>query len=277
MDALEQQQQAEDQARQGLAAEIFPSDGGVDAEGGRGGEYGNAGTAPDGSDEWAGVSPALRQTIEALNSRMTVLDSLDHRLKSTEGRVGSLQNMLRQEQQRAERERANAPTPEQIEKAKKTEEAWKKLTEEFPDWAPALQEELKATRQETGDIRQRLAQAPTAGTEIMQQTLATFQRQIDVKLLTFAHPDWRQTVSSKAFNDWLSRQSADVQNTVASSTDPIACIGVLTAYKGGEKAGNAGRLERAASLPSGRNERILSPDSMDEAQYRAYLAKQMWG
>ena len=89
----------------------------------------------DEAAEWAGVSPALRKTIEGISGRLATLDTIDQRLKSAEGRIGSVQQAVF-EQRKAAEEAAkrvkDAPTKEQMAQAAKSDKAWEDLKEEFP-------------------------------------------------------------------------------------------------------------------------------------------------
>ncbi|NCC59141.1 MAG: hypothetical protein EOM17_16240, partial [Synergistales bacterium] len=87
-------------------------------------------------DPWAGVPPALREQIQSISDRVGAIDNLDYRLKQTERRLGSVQNEF-YAAQKAAKEQPDGPTPEQLEKASKSQKKWDEMKEEFPDIADA--------------------------------------------------------------------------------------------------------------------------------------------
>jgi hypothetical protein len=98
-------------------------------------------------DPWEGVNPALRQTIEAMNQRLQIIDNLQTRVKQAESRVGSLQNQITNGKQAA-RTVDDAPSKADIEAAAKSDKAWEELKEEFPEWGQAIDGRLAAERAE---------------------------------------------------------------------------------------------------------------------------------
>ena len=239
--------------------------------------------------DWAGVSPALRKTIEGISGRLATLDTIDQRLKSAEGRIGSVQQAVF-EQRKAAEEAAkrvqDAPTKEQMAKAAKSERAWEDLKEEFPGWSEALHDEITGMRKAADALKQdlealRSMQQAGGG---QQQDVARMQREIDVKLVSVKHPGWQKIVQGEEFGQWLQSQDQAVQQTFLNSTDPVECIAVLDAFTGSNAGGNAHdiaasrqrRLESAATVNKGRSTQTKNPDNMTEAEYRAHVAKEIW-
>ena len=241
------------------------------------------------ADEWAGVSPALRKTIEGISGRLATLDTIDQRLRSAEGRIGSVQQAVF-EQRKAAEEAAkrvqDAPTKEQMAKAAKSERAWEDLKEEFPGWSEALHDEITGMRKTADALKQdlealRSMQQAGGG---QQQDVTRLQREIDVKLVSVKHPGWQKIVQGEEFGQWLQGQDQAVQQTFLNSTDPVECIAVLDAFTGSNAGGNAHdiaasrqrRLESAATVNKGRSTQTKNPDNMTEAEYRAHVAKEIW-
>lgn len=238
-------------------------------------------------DEWAGVSPALRKTIEGINGKLSTLDTIDQRLRSAEGRIGSVQQAVF-EQRKAAEEAAkrvkDAPTKEQMAQAAKSDKAWEDLKEEFPGWGEALHDELASVRQAAEALKQDIETLRTMQNSGSQHDVEKLQREIDVKLVSVKHPGWQQTVKSDEFGQWLQAQDQAVQQTFLYATDPVECIAVLDAFAGSNTEGGAQgitasrqrRLEAATTVSKGRSTQTKNPANMTEAEYRAHVAKEMW-
>lgn len=236
-------------------------------------------------DEWAGVSPALRKTIEGINGKLSTLDTIDQRLRSAEGRIGSVQQAVF-EQRKAAEEAAkrvkDAPTKEQMAQAAKSDKAWEDLKEEFPGWGEALHDELASVRQAAEALKQDIETLRTMQNSGSQHDVEKLQREIDVKLVSVKHPGWQQTVKSDEFGQWLQGQDSDMQQKFLNSTDPVECIEVLDAFAKGNSSQDVAssrqrRLEAATTVSKGRSAQTKNPANMTEAEYRAHVAKEIWG
>lgn len=236
-------------------------------------------------DEWAGVSPALRKTIEGINGKLSTLDTIDQRLRSAEGRIGSVQQAVF-EQRKAAEEAAkrvkDAPTKEQMAQAAKSDKAWEDLKEEFPGWGEALHDELASVRQAAEALKQDIETLRTMQNSGSQHDVEKLQREIDVKLVSVKHPGWRQTVKSDEFGQWLQGQDSDMQQKFLNSTDPVECIEVLDAFAKGNSSQDVAssrqrRLEAATTVSKGRSAQTKNLANVTEAEYRAHVAKEIWG
>lgn len=236
-------------------------------------------------DEWAGVSPALRKTIEGINGKLSTLDTIDQRLRSAEGRIGSVQQAVF-EQRKAAEEAAkrvkDAPTKEQMAQAAKSDKAWEDLKEEFPGWGEALHDELASVRQAAEALKQDIETLRTMQNSGSQHDVEKLQREIDVKLVSVKHPGWQKTVQSEEFGQWLQGQDQAVQQKFLNSTDPVECIEVLDAFAKGNSSQDVAssrqrRLEAATTVSKGRSAQTKNPANMTEAEYRAHVAKEIWG
>ncbi len=236
-------------------------------------------------DEWAGVSPALRKTIEGINGKLSTLDTIDQRLRSAEGRIGSVQQAVF-EQRKAAEEAAkrvkDAPTKEQMAQAAKSDKAWEDLKEEFPGWGEALHDELASVRQAAEALKQDIETLRTMQNSGSQHDGEKLQREVDVKLVSVKHPGWQQTVKSDEFGQWLQGQDSDMQQKFLNSTDPVECIEVLDAFAKGNSSQDVAssrqrRLEAATTVSKGRSAQTKNPANLTEAEYRAHVAKEIWG
>ena len=236
--------------------------------------------APE-ADPWEGVPAALKQTLEALQSKVSAIDTIGNEVKQWSGRVGAIQRELQLQRNAAEQAAktvSEAPTKQQMAEAAQDDEAWSELKDEFPEWADALEKRTgkleKKFSEQIESLRQQQPQAPD---------LSALRREYDQKLLTIKHPSWQQLVASPEYNEWLNKQPQDVRKKALESTDALECIEVLdqfTAAKSPVKDVVDKRKERLASSVSapsgGRPVRSKSIDDMTPEEYREHVAKQIW-
>ena len=236
--------------------------------------------APE-ADPWEGVPAALKQTLEALQSKVSAIDTIGNEVKQWSGRVGAIQRELQLQRNAAEQAAktvSEAPTKQQMAEAAQDDEAWSELKDEFPEWADALEKRTgkleKKFSEQIESLRQQQPQAPD---------LSALRREYDQKLLTIKHPSWKQIVASPEYNEWLNKQPQDVRQKALESTDALECIEVLdqfTAAKSPVKDVVDKRKERLASSVSapsgGRPVRSKSIDDMTPEEYREHVAKQIW-
>ena len=236
--------------------------------------------APE-ADPWEGVPAALKQTLEALQSKVSAIDTIGNEVKQWSGRVGAIQRELQLQRNAAEQAAktvSESPTKQQMAEAAQDDEAWSELKDEFPEWADALEKRTgkleKKFSEQIESLRQQQPQAPD---------LSALRREYDQKLLTVKHPSWQQLVASPEYNEWLNKQPQDVRQKALESTDALECIEVLdqfTAAKSPVKDVVDKRKERLASSVSapsgGRPVRSKSIDDMTPEEYREHVAKQIW-
>ena len=236
--------------------------------------------APE-ADPWEGVPAALKQTLEALQSKVSAIDTIGNEVKQWSGRVGAIQRELQLQRNAAEQAAktvSEAPTKQQMAEAAQDDEAWSELKDEFPEWADALEKRTgKLEKKFSEQIESLRQQQPQA------QDLSALRREYDQKLLTVKHPSWKQVVTSPEYNEWLSKQPGDVRQKALESTDALECIEVLdqfTAAKSPVRDVVDKRKERLASSVSapsgGRPVRSKSIDDMTPEEYREHVAKQIW-
>ena len=236
--------------------------------------------APE-ADPWEGVPAALKQTLEALQSKVSAIDTIGNEVKQWSGRVGAIQRELQLQRNAAEQAAktvSEAPTKQQMAEAAQDDEAWSELKDEFPEWADALEQRTgkleRKFSEQIESLRQQQPQSPD---------LSALRREYDQKLLTVKHPSWKQVVTSPEYNEWLNKQPQDVRQKALESTDALECIEVLdqfTAAKSPVKDVVDKRKERLASSVSapsgGRPVRSKSIDDMTPEEYREHVAKQIW-
>lgn len=236
--------------------------------------------APE-ADPWEGVPAALKQTLEALQSKVSAIDTIGNEVKQWSGRVGAIQRELQLQRNAAEQAAktvSEAPTKQQMAEAAQDDEAWAELKDEFPEWADALEKRTgkleKKFSEQIESLRQQQPQAPD---------LSALRREYDQKLLTVKHPDWRELVASPEYQEWLNKQPGDVRQKALESTDALECIEVLDQFTAAKSPvrdvvdKRRERLANSVSAPSGgRPVRSKSIDDMTPEEYREYVAKQIW-
>lgn len=236
--------------------------------------------APE-ADPWEGVPAALKQTLEALQSKVSAIDTIGNEVKQWSGRVGAIQRELQLQRNAAEQAAktvSEAPTKQQMAEAAQDDEAWSELKDEFPEWADALEKRTgkleKKFSEQIESLRQQQPQAPD---------LSALRREYDQKLLTIKHPSWQQLVASPEYNEWLNKQPQDVRQKALESTDALECIEVLDQFIAAKSPvkdvvdKRKERLASSVSAPSGgRPVRSKSIDDMTPEEYREHVAKQIW-
>ncbi len=182
-------------------------------------------------DPWKDVPPVLREQFDSVNKRF---DTMMHHLKSTDGRIGAVQKAITAARTDAGRAGAEAPSQQQIAAATTTEK-WKKLEQDFPEWAGALNERMAADRAAISAEIKGMLPKPVDVQGTVQPLLnevkaeARALARIDAK-----HDGWEETVNTREFGDWLSRQPADIQS-LADSTKAGDAIKLLDAFKEASK------------------------------------------
>jgi len=170
-------------------------------------------------DPWDGVSPILREKLEAqerflsqITGQLGDLGKLTHEVKTQSGRIAAIQR----EQAAAKaavRDVSEAPTKAQIDEAKATPEKWTRLKGDFPEWADALDERFAAER---ADMIKLVKPVDVAG--ITQEVTTTFADAIksaeararataiaearELARIDSRHEGWEETINSKEFIEW---------------------------------------------------------------------------
>lgn len=206
------------------------------------------------------------------------IPELVHLVKTTVGRVGSLQSELQRIGKAAAAQAADSPTDRQINQAAGDPEAWKKLKEDFPDWAEGV-ESLIAARIPSAQpqveidkvLDERIAR-------IKAEWRAEREREAEEEIAE-ERPDWKEVVSSKEFADWLMQQPASYAKRALESNRPSVVLKVLSDFdKSRKQPKQEQRPNRLASaaIPSGSAKPNItkSVEDMTPEEYWAYLGEQ---
>jgi hypothetical protein len=224
---------------------------------------------------------ALREKLDSIGS---TLEQFTVRLKTTEGRVGSIQSHLAKSAAADTRKAGDkAPTQAQIDAAKKSEENWKSLKEDFPEWATAMEDRIAAQSADYDNKFLSKADAQAAILTSQRQLQQQIAEQVEKRVVAARHPNYEQTLRTKEFWEWFKTQPEPLKHKAA-STKADDAIEVLDAYKSSLKPAQSTvkedrkkRLERSVS-PTGVSEKpIKSEADMSPGELRQHLSKQIWG
>lgn len=249
-------------------------------------------------DPWAGVSPTLRTQFEAIKAKADQFETVSERLKQAERRIGSITNELGQAKKAAEdttKKEKEAPTKEQIDAAAQSDEAWKDLKEDYPEWAEAMDKRLAA---ETAKVEKRLKELGDkieslsglkenqgAPEDKIQELKVEFSKQ----LVSLQHPKWEETVKSKEFVDFIATQPDEIK-AKCGSYNPMDAIEVLDLFTGKENGGQR-KSKTAAEIAEDRRRRLAGsethsagrvrkptkrPEDMSDEEYRQMVANEVW-
>lgn len=225
-------------------------------------------------DPWEGVNPKVKAELESVSAKLASIDKLPDRLRNIEGHIGGLTSQLKTALATAkavEKTGTEAPTEAQIKAAGAyTSEKWKRLEEDFPDWAAAMDERLatlkpaaEAPAVDVAGIKQEVSTEITKSVE-ERITEARQLARIDAK-----YPDWEEEVATKEFKAWKATQKPEIQALGASplAKDAIAMLDLYAtakkaaAKKAAEDAANKKRLESAIT-PKGTG--VPAPHTIDD-------------
>lgn len=150
-------------------------------------------------DEWEGVQPKVRSTLESISGRLGVIDALAQRLKVTEGRVGALQSQLATAKQ-VTQEGGQAPSQAQIQAASQDLSKWKTLLEAFPDFKEGLEERFAAI--DTALKQQKPFDADGLRSDLQGYVSASTRELREFAKLDSKHGDWEDTINTPEFSEW---------------------------------------------------------------------------
>lgn len=245
---------------------------------------------PAEADPWEGVNPELKKQFESLQSEVSVIGNLQDRLKQAENRVGSLTNELFNSQQvikKAEEERANAPTPEELLAKKETEDKWAAIKEEEPDLAEMLEARLALEGKAPDPTElvtkleeeiQQLKQG--VGEFVTQEAVVGIKEELKLGL---AHPDWETTKDSEDFTNFIAGRP-DLHDLTSSvfAKDAIKVLDEFKAFKKPSKspaeiaAEREERLEQSETIKGQPSRPAVSPDDMTDEEYRKQAMEEVW-
>lgn len=159
-------------------------------------------------DPWKDVPPVVRQELEALRA-------LPIQIRNLAGHIGGLNSKLESAlatAKAAATEKAGAgaaPSEKQIQAAMANPDAWKKLKEDYPDWAEPLEQEFGRVRGEIAELAKKTAPAVDVSalkTEVTSGVNAALAAGFDAAeeraFVRLKHPEWKTTVNTPEFKAW---------------------------------------------------------------------------
>jgi len=241
-------------------------------------------------DEWAGVSPALRKTFEAMSNKLkdsdTKLkdfDAMVARLKQTERRIGSIQNKMH------EAETKPAPTKEEVEKAASDDEAWNVLKEDFPEWAEAIDSRLAKTNSNIELSKKEIMDSQKAFNASREQSegkitgLEKMLESTQTSLLDLKHEGWEETIKTPEYLSWIGKQPDEVKQLTTSkfAKDAISVLDKFTNKQNDKSpseiaAERKQRLKQSVAVDGKKTKPIKTEADMSDAEIRKKIAAEIW-
>jgi hypothetical protein len=209
-------------------------------------EAAEAERAAEEADELAGLPPKVRELLaqmESLKQAASLVPTLEHRLRSAEGRVAALQKQV------------PAPTPP----APPRLEAFERVREELPEVAEAMEEYFQS-RQAKVDTEQQAEPAAETPSVLAEEA-----------------PDWEKTVVSSDFQQWLKSQDQAYRTKVETTNSEAVMLAAITKFDAhrtlqaerqaaAQKAAQTRQARVAgAVVPTGAGRRAPTEMSLEEA------------
>lgn len=153
-------------------------------------------------DPWKDVPKVVRDILEPLGDK---LRNIDGRIGGLNGGVKELKTAL--EARASVTGTGAAPTQTEVAGAAASSEKWKKLKEDFPEWAEAMEERLAQGGKPAAVDVEGLKRAVTG--DVQAKIDAGVDQAEERAFVRLKHPDWRKTINSAEFTTWRKSQPAD--------------------------------------------------------------------
>lgn len=247
------------------------------------------GTTPvqaDNGDPYAGLDPKLVEFMNGINSKLSLLPTLEERLKQSEKRLGGVINEIHNAKKAADDAEANkkaAPTDAEIEMARKSEKSWEDLKDEFPDWAIAIKGRIAADMKNVVSVDMLTEKLESLRKENQtSKQSGGIDPNFELRLLKIIHPDYHETYKSPEFQEWKKRQSFEIQRQADYGETADDGISVLNLFKNdpGTSKKDLTNKRLAASVTTQRNHKTIKPKSisdMTEAELRRDVENEVFG
>ena len=240
-------------------------------------------------DPWKDVNPVLKESIDKISSQLENLSSFGERLKQAERRVGSIQNEVFAAKKTADDiavKISETPSKSQIEDAAETEQEWKALKEDFPEWATAIEKKLSATRTEfekhipdTGKLEEKI----TTEVSSLSTKLEDMRISMEKNVLGIKHPEWETIIESKEYKTWLAGQD-DATKTLTTSQHAKDAIKVLNKFEEQKPkkspvviaAERKDRLRKSETVQGTKAKVTKAETDMSDEDFRKSQTKKIW-
>lgn len=188
------------------------------------------------------IAGFTEEEVKALLQKASEVDRLKERESKVFGSLGALRQAV--DALKAQ------PSPQA---AAPVNIALKRLSQEYPEMAESLMEDLKESLGGVGGQ----SFDPMAVDRIVSEKLESTSKSYELKLLSVMHPDWKTIPESPEFAQWKGTLAPDELQIVNESWDAIAVGDTLTKFKAWKtqtsqaKQNRQSRLEAAATPTRG--------------------------
>lgn len=204
------------------------------------------------TDPFAGLSPEVRAKLEkfdALYEQTQQIPQLIQSVNTANGRVAAMQREM-DVARNAAKAVGNGPSAAQIAAAAASTDKWDSLKDDFPDWAQATEQYVKA--QLAGVKPQGPAFDPNQVEALITERLGKAREEalaaIEEAKVEGKHENWRETINTPEFAGWLNAQP-DAVKQLAQSPKGRDAIKLLDTYATAQaKPADAVAQERTAKL-----------------------------
>lgn len=212
------------------------------------------------------------------------IPDLVNAVKTTIGRVGSLQSELVKIGNAAAVRADDSPTQHQIEKAAASKAKWEALQKDFPDWAEGVEALVSSRVPSTPSIdwdkevgaRVAAALQPIQGDAAAREAI---KQELAIEVVEAIDENWKEVPKHPQFDTWLKTKDAAYQHRANNSWKPTDVLRVIRDFRkevvDTAPAAKPNKLSQAA-LPRGTSKvNIQKPvEEMDANEYWHYLDEQ---
>lgn len=199
-----------------------------------------AAAAAPAKDPWEGVPAVVKERLEALNA-------LPGQIRNLAGHLGGLNSKIDSALATAKAAAtdkagaAAAPSDAQVKAAIANPEAWKKLKEDYPDWAEPLEAEFSGIRKEIAELAKKPGQAVDVNALKSEVTrgvdaalAAGFDAAEERAFVRLKHPDWKTTVNTEEFKAWTLEGGPSLEEygrmKALEQTDPVKADAMVNGW-----------------------------------------------
>lgn len=168
---------------------------------------------PEPEPEPVRIAGFTEDEIRAMHAKAQEIDKLKEREAKIWGTLGSLKQAI---------ERRDQTPPQQT--AKLTKDTFKRLSQEFPEMAEMLAEDLGQVTVSSGFDSSQVDR-------VIEERLDRERKANEVKILTVMHKDWQQVVQSPEFAQWKETISPEQRDVLENGWDAIAIGEGLSTFK----------------------------------------------
>lgn len=229
----------------------------------------------------ATVSPLDLQIQELLASQQAMQAShqaLQTKLAEAVGRVSALQSVVdKQARASAQQPAPVAPSSTDVNAALASPEKWAALKAEYPEWAEATEELVRANRVAQAPV---VAEQPQLDVQRMREEIkADLMRDMQeatYRTVEAAHPGWLSTIATPAFQAWRQAQAPEVA-ALGASPHAEDAIRMISLFKNTVANPDTVSAAREAVLANGARQAPAPAPARQPRQAQPQMTEaQMW-